>query len=98
MTDKLNAAVTRGLRMAELARSEGGLFDVFTAVRANYLSEIANSEPHETVFREKAYHRVKALDDIVRVMTAVIDAGHGAEAQIRNLINIDERRRKAKKA
>lgn len=82
---KLRAAMARGQRMRELAEGEGGLFEVFAAVKDTYVSELIETDPTDTAEREAIYHRIKALGDIKTTMELVIAEGNGAAQMIDKL-------------
>jgi hypothetical protein len=92
MTQDLRESIERARQFSHWAESKDGLFDVFRAVRSNYLEELVASDATDRDLRDACYHRIKALDDISRVMIAVIAEGKGAEAQIEALTRADSKR------
>ena len=84
--------------MRQWAAGKGGLYEVFAAVRSVYFDEIAKSDPKDTAFREGAYHRIKALEDIRKAMVAVITEGAGSEKIIEELSRKAERKKGVKYA
>lgn len=90
MSDKRLAAIERGRRMREWAHGDGGLFAVFDAVERDYVRSIRDSEPTEAALREAVYHRMAALRDIRRVMTAAVAHGAGEQKMIEKLSRMDQ--------
>lgn len=90
--DKERAKAARGLRFREWCEGPDGLFAVLDEVRARYLAEIANSAPSETEFREGAYHRIRALQDISERMQVAISAGMGSSKILAELTRKNERK------
>ncbi|MGL4395037.1 MAG: hypothetical protein ACRCS9_00715 [Hyphomicrobium sp.] len=83
--DDLRRKKARAARIAELAKGEGGLFEIFDAVERNYLETLVGSSIEDAAVREKVYHRVNALRDIRRLMTVAIADGNAASAIIEKL-------------
>lgn len=92
---ELRRTAERARQMREWSENAGGLFEVFSAVRADYLKTLTGSEITETALREQVYHRIAALDDIRLAMDLVISEGAGAEAQI-ELLSQSFNRKKAR--
>lgn len=80
--DDLRAAQTRAVQMRQLAEAPGGLFEIMDQVRTAYLETIADSRPEDGAGREAIYHRIKAHDEIVKVMRDVIREGANAAKMI----------------
>lgn len=95
--DTLRASAQRSRAMRQWAEGPGGLYEVFAAVKAIYFDEISRSDPKDTAFREGAYHRIKALEDIRKSMVAVITEGAGSEKILEELSRKAERTKKVVK-
>lgn len=80
--DALRATAARGHQMRQIAEGPDGLFETLTKVRAAYLEVIVESKPDDQAGREALYHRLKAHDDIVKVMADVIREGWNATKMI----------------
>lgn len=91
---RLSAA--RGRQMQEWAESADGLFAVFDAVRSNYLKTLTDSDIIDSALREQTYHRVKALDDMKAAMQLVIAEGAGADATIKMLSELQDKKSKSR--
>jgi hypothetical protein len=86
-------AAERGRRFREWCEGQDGLFAVFTAVEKNYAETLFGSDIADAALRERIAHRVAALRDLRRVMTTAIVAGKSAEASIKAMSALEEKRR-----
>jgi hypothetical protein len=83
----------RGRRFREWCEGPDGLFAVFAAVERNYAETLFSAEIDEAMLRERVCHRVKALRDIKTVMQAAITEGKSAEAMIKAMSALEEKKR-----
>ena len=90
--DDLRRSMARGAAFREWCEGADGLYAVISAVRADYLRTIEESDPAEAQLREDAYHRIRALADIRRSMEVVITAGSGAREMINALTRKQEKK------
>lgn len=96
--EELRRSSARAVALKAWAYGDGGLFQIFDAVRGTYLREIAESAPAEGAFREAAYQRVRALADLRTAMEAVIAAGSGADHMLAELAKQADRKSKKVKS
>ncbi len=80
------AKVARAHAMRHWAEGDGGLFEVFAAIEAQYIQEWMETEPEDSAAREAAYHRVNVVRDIHRACELVIQDGKDA-TEILNHLN-----------
>lgn len=90
--ETLRRKSARAVALKTWAHGDGGLFQIFDAVRGTYLREIAESAPAESAFREIAYQRIQALADLRKAMEAVVADGAGADHMLAALAKQTERK------
>ena len=86
-------AAERGRRFREWCEGPDGLYAVFSAVEKNYAETLFTAPIDDAVLRERICHRVAALRDLRKVMEAAIVAGKSAEATIRQVSALEEKKR-----
>jgi len=90
------ATAERGRRFREWCEGKDGLYEVIAAVERNYAETLFTAPIEDAALREKICHRVAALRDIRLVMKEAITAGKGAEAIIKSMNAIEEKKRARK--
>jgi hypothetical protein len=86
-------AAERGRRFREWCEGPDGLFTVFAAVEKNYAETLFSADITDAGLREQVCHRVAALRDIRRVMEVAIVSGKSAEATIKAMSALEEKKR-----
>lgn len=95
MTDEanLNAMATRGVRTQELLDNEL-LAEAFTTLEASYISAWRATGVDDSPGREKLFLAINIVGKVRDHLTSVVANGKLAEAELRELARVAERRRR----
>jgi hypothetical protein len=95
MTDEanLNEVATRGVRAQELLHNEL-LADAFTALEASYISAWRATGIDDSTGREKLFLAINIVGKVRDHLGAVVANGKLAEAELKELARVAERRKR----
>jgi hypothetical protein len=88
MTDKLQAAITKGAQADALLRSET-FQGAFKLLEADYIKAWAATEPAETDARENLWRAVQILGDVRRHLHSAVSDGKIAQAELDRLAGLN---------
>ena len=83
--DQLEKNIRQGKEAASFVTAQPWL-DAVAKLQANYFRVFVDSKPEDSVAREKAYLKYRALSDIEIELKKVIDNGMIAESEVRRVI------------
>lgn len=75
MTTDSEAVIAKANAMRQWAEGDGGLFEAFDAVEADYFDLWSNSTVEDYSKRESLWHRLHALRDLRRRCQIIINEG-----------------------
>lgn len=81
VSEQLSREVARGQEAKDLLDHDL-IRESFAIIRNNLLSEYEGSKSHDKEGREDAYRQLKALNEIKRHLSSVLETGKMAEQQI----------------
>ena len=88
MTDKLQAAISKGAQADALLRSET-LQAAFKLLEADYIKAWAATEPAETAARENLWRAVQILGDVRRHLHSAVSDGKIAQTELDRLAGLN---------